>query len=111
MEKWKWKRCQKKGRRKIRDLVCGQYTNASKLGANWHEQDFLNHKTWSHFLKNQLIFFLIFYVVETCSKFSSWFQILHYSKDLIFWLNQLQVNHKSHVLQPIISIWKILSMQ
>ncbi len=39
-EKWKWKRCQKKGRRKISDLFCGQYTNACKLGANWHEQDF-----------------------------------------------------------------------
>jgi hypothetical protein len=50
-EKWKWKRCQKKGKRKISDLVCGQYTNACKLGANWHEHDFLNLKTWSHLLK------------------------------------------------------------
>jgi len=28
------KDAKKKGRRKISDLVCGQYTNACKLGAN-----------------------------------------------------------------------------
>ncbi len=29
------------------DIICGQYTNAYKLGANWNKQDFKNYKNWS----------------------------------------------------------------
>ncbi len=32
-----------KGRKNKSDLICEQYTNACKLGANWDEQDFKNH--------------------------------------------------------------------
>jgi hypothetical protein len=28
-------------------LVCGQYINVYKLGANWNGHDFENHKSWS----------------------------------------------------------------
>jgi len=31
------------------DLVCWQFINSSKLGANWNGQNFKNHKHW--FLK------------------------------------------------------------
>ncbi len=42
-EKWNKKCRKKKGRRKKRDSVCDQYTNACKLSANWDGQDFVNH--------------------------------------------------------------------
>jgi hypothetical protein len=35
------------------------------------------HKSWC---VQQFNFFFKFYVVNTCSKFGSWFQTLHYSK-------------------------------
>jgi hypothetical protein len=37
------KKCRKKGRRKKKDLVCDQYTDACKLSANGDGQDFVNH--------------------------------------------------------------------
>ncbi len=63
----------KKGRRKKSDIICGQYTNnACKLNANWDKQKIKNYTS----LSQQPYFFPIFYVVETCSKFDYWFQIL-----------------------------------
>jgi hypothetical protein len=37
----------KKEEEKKSDLVCEQYINASKLGANWDGQDFKNQKSLS----------------------------------------------------------------
>jgi hypothetical protein len=31
----------------LNDLICEQYTNACKLGANWNGKDFKNHTSWS----------------------------------------------------------------
>jgi hypothetical protein len=52
-------------------------------------------------------------VVETCSKVNFWFQILHNSKIMIFWLNKLHVNYQScfsnyyhYVSKP--KSWKLL---
>jgi len=49
--------------------------------------------------------FFNFYVVETFSKIDFLFQILHSSKALMFKLDQLYVNHKSHVSQPTINMY------
>ncbi len=62
----------------------------------------VDHKKFSFF---QLEKFPIFCVVQTCSKYGFWFQILHLVKDLIFLLNQLHVNHKLHVSQPIFTMY------
>jgi hypothetical protein len=60
----------KKEKRKRNDVVCGQHTNACKLGAKWDREDFKNKKGW---WQKYIIFLIIrkfhFYVVETCSKF------------------------------------------
>jgi len=37
----------KEGKKRKSDLVCEQYINASKLGANWDGQDFKNQKSLS----------------------------------------------------------------
>jgi hypothetical protein len=91
-----------KNNQKRGDLSCGQYTNACKLNARWDGQNFKNHKSRSQQIFIFLIIkFPIFCVVQTCSKYGFWFQILHLVKDLLFLLNQLHVNHKLHVSQPI----------
>jgi hypothetical protein len=51
--------------------------------ANWVQfemEKILNTINVDFLLKFQLYKFLIFHVVETCSKSSPWFQILYYSK-------------------------------
>jgi len=49
-------------------------------------------------------YFFNFYVVKTCSTFCTRFQILHFSKKLI-WSNQLHVDYKSHATQPTITMY------
>ncbi len=66
----------KKGIRKKKWSNYGQYTNIScKLNAIWSKQKF---KNWTSLSQNPF-FSPIFYVVETCSKFDYWFQILNSS--------------------------------
>jgi hypothetical protein len=61
---------QKKGRRKKIDLICDQYINACKLGANWEHQ-FFYKKPCKFITIIIIIIFFHFYVVETFSKSSS----------------------------------------
>ncbi len=74
--KFKVKKVTKKEKLKIKknDVVCGQHTNAYKLGAKWDGEDFRNNKNWWQKMINFLtIKIFIFYVVETCSKFDFYF--------------------------------------
>jgi hypothetical protein len=84
-------------------LICEQYTMFSKLGRNWNV-----HNTFKTTQIYDNIFFPIFLCIWNLFKF--WFLIWNFIlfKYFIFWLNQLHVNHKSHVLQPTITpmSWK-----
>jgi hypothetical protein len=44
--KFKVKKVTTKEKRKRTDVVCGQHTNACKLGAKWDGEDFRNNKSW-----------------------------------------------------------------
>jgi hypothetical protein len=69
--------------------------------ANWDGQNFKNHANYNIFLKIHFSFYFL------CSwdMFKSWLLISNFilHKYLINWLNQLYVNHKSHVSQPTIT--------
>ncbi len=74
----KQKRWQNKGWRKRNDAICGQYTNACKGGVQIKiakkilKTIQVDHNNFNYF---KLYIHFIFYVVETCSKPSSWFQL------------------------------------
>jgi len=87
------------------NLVYGNYTNVYKLGVNWDKLDFQNHKSLSQqlFLITNFSHFLF-----NWNMFKVWLLISNSRllEDLIFWLNQLHVNYKWHVSQPIIIMYQ-----
>ncbi len=57
--------------KKENDLICGQYTNACELRANWNGRKIFKimQVDYNNFNFFSMIFSPNFYVVETCLKF------------------------------------------